>query len=141
MVAVEKLKTTLMVLGTFKSYYHDYKARSNTETPDNPWRFQNSALFSRLDSYFERCHDILDLTQTVVQFSKLEKVSRFPIVPYTKMCPCHGLYPPWADNKSDHPEKLQTQLQIVPLPAGRATAKPNYYLLTVEILSSYVGKT
>jgi len=74
LVAVEKLKTTLMVLGTFKSYYHDYKARSNTETPDNPWRFQNSALFSRLDSYFERCHDILDLTQTVVQFSKLEKV-------------------------------------------------------------------
>ena len=62
------------MLGTFKSYYFDYKARSATETPENPWRFQNSALFSRLDSYLERCHDILDLTQTVVQFSKLEKV-------------------------------------------------------------------
>eukprot|EP00976_Prorocentrum_cordatum_P004108 80468-Prorocentrum_minimum.AAC.1 len=73
-IAVEKLKCTLQVLGMFKSYYFDYKARSTTETPENPWRFQNSALFSRLDSYLERCHDILDLTQTVVQFGKLEKV-------------------------------------------------------------------
>lgn len=28
----------------------------------------------RLDSFLERCHDILDLTQTIVQFSKLVKV-------------------------------------------------------------------
>ena len=34
----------------------------------------NSALFARLDSFLERCHDILDLTQTVLQFNKLERV-------------------------------------------------------------------
>jgi dynein heavy chain len=28
----------------------------------------------RLDSFLERCHDILDLTQTIVQFSKLAKI-------------------------------------------------------------------
>ena len=28
----------------------------------------------RLDSFLERCHDILDLTQTIVQFSKLGKI-------------------------------------------------------------------
>jgi dynein heavy chain, axonemal len=28
----------------------------------------------RLDSFLERCHDILDLTQTIVQFSKLSKI-------------------------------------------------------------------
>lgn len=35
---------------------------------------QNNALFMRLDSFLERCHDILDLTQTIVQFSKLSKI-------------------------------------------------------------------
>ena len=44
------------------------------ETPKNPWKFQNAALFSRLDAFLERCHDILDLTQTVLQFNKLERV-------------------------------------------------------------------
>jgi hypothetical protein len=34
----------------------------------------NNALFMRLDSFLERCHDILDLTQTIVQFSKLAKI-------------------------------------------------------------------
>jgi dynein heavy chain len=37
-------------------------------------RFQNSALFSRLDGFLERCHDVLDLMQTIVQFNKLEKI-------------------------------------------------------------------
>ena len=70
--AAENLKTTLKVLGTFKSYYFDYKTQ--TESPNNMWRFQNSILFARLDSFMERCHDILDLSQTVLQFNKLEKV-------------------------------------------------------------------
>ena len=72
--AAENLKTTLKVLGTFKSYYFDYKAKTQTESPNNMWRFQNSILFARLDSFMERCHDILDLSQTVLQFNKLEKV-------------------------------------------------------------------
>ena len=72
--AAENLKTTLKVLGTFKSYYFDYKAKTQTESPANMWRFQNSILFARLDSFMERCHDILDLSQTVLQFNKLEKV-------------------------------------------------------------------
>ena len=40
----------------------------------NPWKMQNNALFMRLDTFLERCHDILDLTQTIVQFSKLAKI-------------------------------------------------------------------
>lgn len=71
---MDKLKQTLKVCGTFKSYYFDYKQRTAVDTPENPWRFQNSALFSRLDLYLERCHDILDLCETVVQFNKLEKI-------------------------------------------------------------------
>jgi dynein heavy chain len=72
--AVEQLKTTLHVCGAFKSTYFDYKATANAECPANPWRIQNNALFMRLDSFLERCHDILDLTQTIVQFSKLAKI-------------------------------------------------------------------
>eukprot|EP00891_Asterochloris_glomerata_P002883 jgi/Astpho2/2883/Aster-01037 len=72
--AVDKLRLTLKVLGTFKSFYFDYKSRSMSETPTNPWKFQNSALFSRLDGFLERCHDLLDLSQTTLQFNKLERV-------------------------------------------------------------------
>ena len=72
--AVDRLKMTLKICGTFKSYYFDYKSKTTHETPDNPWRFQNSAIFARLDSFLERCHDILDLCQTFLQFNKLESV-------------------------------------------------------------------
>ena len=72
--AVAKLQTTLRVCGAFKSQYFAYKSRTSTETPKNPWKFQNAALFARLDAFLERCHDILDLTKTVLQFNKLERV-------------------------------------------------------------------
>jgi dynein heavy chain len=72
--AVTMLKTTLHVCGTFKSTYIDYKTTANAECPLNPWKMQNNALFMRLDSFLERCHDILDLTQTIVQFSKLANI-------------------------------------------------------------------
>jgi len=73
-LAVNMLKTTLHVCGTFKSTYFDYKNTANAECPNNPWKITNNALFMRLDSFLERCHDILDLTQTIVQFSKLAKI-------------------------------------------------------------------
>eukprot|EP00762_Andalucia_godoyi_P000343 ANDGO_03199.mRNA.1 Dynein beta chain len=72
--AVERLKLTLKVCGSFKDCYFDYKTRVSNEIPNNPWRIQHTALFSRLDNFLERCHDILDLLETVVQFSKLEKI-------------------------------------------------------------------
>ncbi len=72
--AVNMLKTTLTVCGTFKRTYYDYKATANAECPANPWKLQSNSLFMRLDSFLERCHDILDLTETIVSFSKLEKI-------------------------------------------------------------------
>ena len=65
---------TLKVCGTFKSVYFDYKSRANNEVPHNPWRIQNTALFPRLDAFLERCHDLLDLCKTVVQFQRLERI-------------------------------------------------------------------
>ena len=72
--ARDMIKNVLQVCGKFKHTYFDYKAKANLECPTNPWRIQNNALFVRLDSFLERCHDILDLTETVVQFSKLGKL-------------------------------------------------------------------
>ena len=41
------------------------------ECPSNPWRVQNNAIFSRIDAFLERCHDVLDLTTTIAQFQKV----------------------------------------------------------------------
>lgn len=71
---VEMLRLTLRVCGTFKSTYFDYKAKANAEDPNNQWRVQNNALFVRLDAFLDRCHDLLELTQTIVQFSMLAKI-------------------------------------------------------------------
>lgn len=72
--AVDKLRLTVRVLTAFKSYYFDNKARTLEETPNNPWKFQNSALFGRLDTFLGRCNDVLNLSQTTLQFHKLERV-------------------------------------------------------------------
>jgi dynein heavy chain len=72
--AVKMLQTLLRVVGRFKTTYFSYKQRASVECPDNPWRMQNNAVFIRLDSFLERSHDILDLAQTILQFSKLAKV-------------------------------------------------------------------
>lgn len=72
--AVDKLRVTVRVLAAFKSYYFDNKARTLDVTPLNPWKFQNSALFGRLDAFLERCNDLLNFSQTALQFHKLERV-------------------------------------------------------------------
>ena len=72
--AVDKLRLTVRVLTAFKSYYFDNKARTLEETPNNPWKFQNSALFGRLDTFLGRCNDVLNLSQTALQFHKLERI-------------------------------------------------------------------
>ena len=64
----------LKVCGNFKSTYFDYKTKVASECPTNQWSIQNGALCARLDCFIERSHDILDLTKTIIQFSKLAKV-------------------------------------------------------------------
>jgi len=34
----------------------------------------NNAIFVRLDSFLERCNDILHLTNTIMQFNKLSRI-------------------------------------------------------------------
>lgn len=72
--AISKLKTLLRVCGDFKRVYFKYKQTAAAECPSNPWRIQNNALFMRLDAFLERVHDVLETTQVVVQFMKLERI-------------------------------------------------------------------
>ncbi|KAL7445854.1 hypothetical protein ACHAXM_010428 [Skeletonema potamos] len=72
-VAVEELSLVLKVCGKFKETYLDYKAKVAAEC-NHEWNVHNGVLFARLDCFTERCHDVLDMTQTIIQFSKLAKV-------------------------------------------------------------------
>lgn len=71
---VKMLQSVIRVFGNFKSTYFEYKTKASVDCVDNPWRVQNNAIFIRLDAFLERCHDILDLAQTILQFSKLAKI-------------------------------------------------------------------
>lgn len=74
--AAEKLRLVLKVLGTFKSYYLEYKARSAHQAPANPWRVQNAALFGRLDAFLARCQDVLELCNTGIEVGRQAGRSR-----------------------------------------------------------------
>ena len=72
--AVKMLQTVLRIFGQFKTVYFEYKMKASIDCPDNPWSVQNNAVFVRLDTFLERCHDILDFSQTILMFSKLAKI-------------------------------------------------------------------
>lgn len=73
-IAANMLKMTLHVCSALKSTYAEYKALASTECPSNPWKIQSNAIFIRLDTFVERCHDLLEMMHTIVRFTKLSKI-------------------------------------------------------------------
>ena len=67
--AHKKLVLALDVCSSFKDSYFDYKGKSK-----NAWKISSNALFVRLDSFSERCQNIMQLTGTIQQFIKLQKI-------------------------------------------------------------------
>ena len=65
--AVEKLRLAIRVLANFKQFYFEYRSKSLVEARENPWKFQNSSLFQRLDAFLERSHDMMDMMLTCTQ--------------------------------------------------------------------------
>lgn len=65
-IADEKLAQALDICTQFKMCYFEYK-----EASKNQWKITTNALFVRLDSFSERCQDIMHLTSTIIQFSAL----------------------------------------------------------------------
>lgn len=54
--ACNKLQIAIDISTKFKDTYFEYKAKAN-----GGWKLTTNALFVRLDSFLERCHDILNL--------------------------------------------------------------------------------
>jgi dynein heavy chain len=67
--ARDKLQLCIDVCYKFKDAYFDYKAQSK-----NQWKITTNALFVRLDSFLERCQDIVHFVQTIIQFNKINKI-------------------------------------------------------------------
>lgn len=72
--AIKSITSILSICGNFKSIYFEYKSKSIKESENNPWKMENKALFVRLDTFLERTHDILTLTETMIQFNRLSKI-------------------------------------------------------------------
>ena len=73
-IAFKNLTVAISICKQFKIVFAKFKTIAATECPDNQWNMQNNAIFFRLDGFVDRCHDIKDLTDTIIQFSKLEKI-------------------------------------------------------------------
>lgn len=67
--AHSRLQQALDTCAKFKESYHEYKAQVRGQ-----WKITQNALFVRLDTFQERCQDVMHLTNTMVQFKKLEKI-------------------------------------------------------------------
>ena len=72
--ARDRLRVLLRVCGKFKATYFEYKTTASAECPANPWRIQNNALFLRLDSFMERCYDLLNMVSTILHFNMLSDI-------------------------------------------------------------------
>ena len=71
---VKKLATTIDVCAKFKNSFFSFKSQSQTIKNGKGWGLPMNALFIRLDSFLERCHDIMHIAETILQFNKLEKI-------------------------------------------------------------------
>lgn len=71
---IEKLKDGSEACESFKKLYFEYKEKVNGKHPDRQWRFENSAIFFRLDAFNEKLQDLLDIAYHILDFSQLEKV-------------------------------------------------------------------
>jgi len=72
--AVDRVKQAIELCMKFQKDYMEYKNKANIECKDNPWRVQMPALFGRLDTFLERCSDMQDLVETILQFNRLDKI-------------------------------------------------------------------
>eukprot|EP01022_Parablepharisma_sp_SALTPOND_P010884 TRINITY_DN144_c0_g3_i1.p1 TRINITY_DN144_c0_g3~~TRINITY_DN144_c0_g3_i1.p1 ORF type:complete len:4665 (-),score=723.90 TRINITY_DN144_c0_g3_i1:29991-43985(-) len=67
--AHSKLLVTYEVCTKFKSAYYEYKSKAKT-----PWTVTTNAVFYRLDSFMDRCQDLMQFISTIIQFTKFSKV-------------------------------------------------------------------
>ncbi|RKP21352.1 hypothetical protein ROZALSC1DRAFT_27237, partial [Rozella allomycis CSF55] len=67
-----KLKTVLRKVELFKFLYDD-QCKKMVEI-DKPWNFDTRLIFFRMDGFYERIENILELFDTIAEFNRLEKI-------------------------------------------------------------------
>jgi dynein heavy chain len=72
--ACSMLQTTIDVCAKFKDCFYHFKSLSKNSATNEGWSLHMNALFNRLDSFLERCHDIMHISDTILQFNKLENM-------------------------------------------------------------------
>lgn len=88
--AVDKLRIVTKVLTKFKEIYYEIKNKTTSEISDNPWRFDDIALFHRFDEFLDRCQEMLEFQETSLQvlILNLNQFNHFLIV--WKAGPCRN---------------------------------------------------
>lgn len=69
---IDTIKKTIEICGQLRSAFFEYKSKASVECPSNPWNIQNHAIFYRLDALLDRCHDVLEIVNIIVNFGVLE---------------------------------------------------------------------
>ena len=69
-----KLETIINKIELLKSIYLIYKDRSQFECCDRQWKVSTSSVFMKIDLYLQRCHDIINYSQSCLLFINASKV-------------------------------------------------------------------
>eukprot|EP01028_Stygiella_incarcerata_P003513 TRINITY_DN1708_c0_g1_i1.p1 TRINITY_DN1708_c0_g1~~TRINITY_DN1708_c0_g1_i1.p1 ORF type:complete len:4499 (-),score=1316.34 TRINITY_DN1708_c0_g1_i1:2775-16271(-) len=72
--ALEGIRRTRKSVIKYKHLYFAYKGKVGSEMPENAWRFDNSAIFWRVDKLLERLDMLETLLVNMSAFDRLEKV-------------------------------------------------------------------
>ncbi|XP_067212065.1 dynein beta chain, ciliary [Linepithema humile] len=72
--ALQRVKISKEVLEEFKQQFELRKHMPGLKPEAPPWTFNSTAVFTRLDAFLKRLADIEWLFDTVLEFSKLEKI-------------------------------------------------------------------
>ncbi|XP_024875279.1 dynein beta chain, ciliary [Temnothorax curvispinosus] len=72
--ALQRVKISRGVLEEFKKQFELRKHMPGLKPEAPPWTFNSTAVFTRLDAFLKRLADIEWLFDTVLEFSKLEKI-------------------------------------------------------------------
>lgn len=70
----KKTRFSIEVLEEFKRQFELRKHMPGLKPEAPPWTFNSTAVFTRLDAFLKRLTDIEWLFDTVLEFSKLEKI-------------------------------------------------------------------
>ncbi len=62
----DRLLTMYEVCAKFKTAYYDYKSKAKSA-----WTVTTNAVFFKLDTFMDRCQDLMQLASTITQFKKL----------------------------------------------------------------------